>query len=107
MAFGLIFLGIYLPLLAYVGLSQKRLCDAVSARHPETARTIYDAMRALPRSQRWAERVSQYKKLRDPKIDAHILNLGRAETVWGWAIIGPIGLGFVGWLISVAISASR
>ncbi|MGI4732849.1 MAG: hypothetical protein ACRYFW_14035 [Janthinobacterium lividum] len=107
MAFEVLFLGIYLPLFAYAGVSQKRLRDAVSARHPEAARAIYDSTHSLPRSQRWAERVSQYKKLRDAEVDAHILKVDRAETVWGWAIVGSMGLGLVGWLIAVAISASR
>ena len=107
MAFEVVFLGIYLPLFAYMGLSRKRLIDAVNARHPEAARTIYDATRSLPRSQRWPERFSQYKKLRDAEVDAHILKVSRADTVWGWAVIGPIGLIFVGWLTIEAIRASH
>ena len=97
----LILVGIYGALIALTVWFHRRLRSALAERHPGALHIIDSMTRSSARSRRGVDRVARYRMLQDPEIDRHLRNLGRMETVFGYAILAFFALV----LILMAVSA--
>ena len=98
----LILAGIYGALIALTVWFHRRLRSALAERHPGALHIIDSMTRSSARSRRGVDRVARYRMLQDPEIDRHLRNLGRMETVLGYAILAF----FVLVLVIMAVSAA-